>query len=462
MKKTFCICASVLGITTTALAQAWQQEARLQPSDATQGFVQFGTAVALHDNMAVVGSLWWDGVGDDNFGSSVRIYMQEFPDDTWLEAARLVAPEEAVFGDNEFGAALAMNEHWLVVGAPRHGLTVDDLSGAVFVYARVGDDWAFHSKLTPSDGEPNDQFGTAVSLLQHTIAIGALNHDPGITDAGAVYVFSLEDSIWVEQQKLLPPSATENARFGNSLALDDRGLIVGEVSGVVDERRSGAAYWFESSGGMWTLVQRVIPPIVGNAFAFGASVGIQDARMVVTAPGIRFGGLDTGRAFAYSYDGTAWSHDQTFNDPTKTRGFGESLAMEHDLLAVSIVDGTDGGAIAMFRLRDNAWTVVDRLQANDGAIGDGLGAGLAIDAGRVMAGANGVDTDLSNLGAAYIFNPNTCPPDLDADGELTIFDFLAFQNAFDAMDPAADFDGDGDFTIFDFLAFQNAFDAGCP
>ena len=55
-----------------------------------------------------------------------------------------------------------------------------------------------------------------------------------------------------------------------------------------------------------------------------------------------------------------------------------------------------------------------------------------------------------------------CPADLDGDGELTIFDFLAFQTAFDAMDPVADFDGDGSFTIFDFLAFQTAFDAGCP
>jgi hypothetical protein len=55
----------------------------------------------------------------------------------------------------------------------------------------------------------------------------------------------------------------------------------------------------------------------------------------------------------------------------------------------------------------------------------------------------------------------SCRADLDGDGELTIFDFLAFQNAFDAMDPVADFDGDGAFTIFDFLAFQNAFDAGC-
>jgi len=56
----------------------------------------------------------------------------------------------------------------------------------------------------------------------------------------------------------------------------------------------------------------------------------------------------------------------------------------------------------------------------------------------------------------------SCPADLDGDGELTIFDFLTFQNLFDAGDPAADFDGDGSLTLFDFLAFQNAFDAGCP
>ena len=55
-----------------------------------------------------------------------------------------------------------------------------------------------------------------------------------------------------------------------------------------------------------------------------------------------------------------------------------------------------------------------------------------------------------------------CSADFDGDGSLTIFDFLAFQNAFDAGDAIADFDGDGSLTILDFLAFQNAFDAGCP
>ncbi len=54
-----------------------------------------------------------------------------------------------------------------------------------------------------------------------------------------------------------------------------------------------------------------------------------------------------------------------------------------------------------------------------------------------------------------------CRADLDGDGSLTLFDFLMFQNLFDAGDLEADFDGDGALTLFDFLTFQNEFDAGC-
>ncbi|MEQ8844000.1 MAG: GC-type dockerin domain-anchored protein [Phycisphaerales bacterium] len=70
-----------------------------------------------------------------------------------------------------------------------------------------------------------------------------------------------------------------------------------------------------------------------------------------------------------------------------------------------------------------------------------------------------------DIGTLYRVDLRECLPclvDLDGDGALTIFDFLAFQNLFDAGDAIADFDGDGELTIFDFLAFQNAFDAGCP
>jgi hypothetical protein len=70
-----------------------------------------------------------------------------------------------------------------------------------------------------------------------------------------------------------------------------------------------------------------------------------------------------------------------------------------------------------------------------------------------------VDVPVSFGQGTFVAPP--CRADMDGDGEMTIFDFLAFQNAFDAGDAQADFDGDGELTIFDFLAFQNEFDAGC-
>ncbi len=55
-----------------------------------------------------------------------------------------------------------------------------------------------------------------------------------------------------------------------------------------------------------------------------------------------------------------------------------------------------------------------------------------------------------------------CRADYDRNGELDIFDFLAFNNDFAAMNAKADFDGNGRFEIFDFLMFSNAYAVGCP
>lgn len=54
-----------------------------------------------------------------------------------------------------------------------------------------------------------------------------------------------------------------------------------------------------------------------------------------------------------------------------------------------------------------------------------------------------------------------CAADRDGDGELTVFDFLAFQDQYASGDLAADLDRDGSLTIFDFLLFQNRFAQGC-
>ena len=100
----------------------------------------------------------------------------------------------------------------------------------------------------------------------------------------------------------------------------------------------------------------------------------------------------------------------------------------------------------------------DTSAAAMGTFDDGNGPALYVGGFFTEAGGE----TARNMAAWRGCPEPACRADLDGDSALTIFDFLLFQNLFDATDPVADFDGDGSLSIFDFLAFQNEFDAGCP
>lgn len=61
-----------------------------------------------------------------------------------------------------------------------------------------------------------------------------------------------------------------------------------------------------------------------------------------------------------------------------------------------------------------------------------------------------------------LFDDSNCTADTDASGSLDTFDYLLFNNWFNANDPRADMDADGSFTLFDSQAYNNLFNAGCP
>lgn len=114
-----------------------------------------------------------------------------------------------------------------------------------------------------------------------------------------------------------------------------------------------------------------------------------------------------------------------------------------DQPVIWINDGLAGFAIG--QTLDDPPTVM-----GEAALGDFDGDGDA-DA-FVLGGKPGGETVFLNI---------ICEADVNADGELNLLDFVAFQNAWTAQEPSADCDGDGAFTIIDFVCFQNLFASGC-
>lgn len=115
-----------------------------------------------------------------------------------------------------------------------------------------------------------------------------------------------------------------------------------------------------------------------------------------------------------------------------------SVALDKPLVgsAPGSIAFEEGGKMVMTELGDVLWEV-------------------NITTGVMTRRATGTTNTPQGLGLA------PCRPDINEDGVLNIFDFLAFQNAFASGDRRADFDGDGQLTLFDFLAFQNEYDHGC-
>ena len=84
-------------------------------------------------------------------------------------------------------------------------------------------------------------------------------------------------------------------------------------------------------------------------------------------------------------------------------------------------------------------------------------------AGQSLLAGGGLNGGIASPSFLARWTPDPpCIVDVTDDCRLDLFDYLAFQNLFEAGDLAADFDGDGSLTVFDFLAFKDAFDLGCP
>ena len=208
--------------------------------------------------------------------------------------------------------------------------------------------------------------------------------------------------------------------FGEAIAVSDDGSIA-VVGAPADEdphgELAGSAYVFDSAGGTWTQVAKLVPEDGASFDGFGGAVAVSAAgtTALVGAPDDE-NANGNGAGGAYVFDGRDTWHQRAKLTPTDgDRGdaFGQSVALSGSGTTAVLgapededPNGSLGGSAYVFELTDGSWTQQAKLAADDGDTFDSFGGSVTVsdDGETVVVGAHADEDPHGELaGSAYVF-----------------------------------------------------------
>lgn len=286
---------------------------------------EFGTSVALCDDLAVVGA-----PGEN--GGSGTVYV--FNVRTGKELARILSP----VASGGFGLSVAASGQKAVIGAP-FANTDEGLAYVVDLAEIAAGNGPTLVPISAMDGEMGDAFGQSVSIYDSLILIGA----PGDDSAqGSAYVFSTDGTL-IEKVSMGGNGAAGDL-FGFSVALSGSSALIG-APGTAGA--TGAAHRFEIRGGFGRIATTTMEnPAAGDGF--GWQVAMREDLLMVGKVGLPLGSAG-GEVHLFTRFGerlgrllgtaaTDFSNDQ----------FGFSFAIDGDRVVVGAPATAGGKGVAYF------------------------------------------------------------------------------------------------------------------
>ncbi len=269
-----------------------------------------------------------------------------------------------------------------------------------------------------SDVEPGDMFGAAVAISGDFAIVGARGDDDLGEGAGAAYTFQRQDSVWLEQTKLLASDGSAGDMFGVSVGISGDAAIVAAVQNSTLGHHAGAAYIFRFDGQNWQEQAKLVAEYGRESDYFGNSVALDEDYAIVGA--VRNDGkvIDSGSAYIFTYDSSGWRQTAklTADDGKAGDLFGNAVAIDGDYAMVAALEhdkkGKDSGAAYIFHRDGKHWLQQAKLLAKDGKKGDAFGSHVALSGDLCIVGARlktlkvrGRRSSIhyQNAGAAYIF-----------------------------------------------------------
>jgi hypothetical protein len=261
----------------------WQEDDKLMASDAF-GLEFFGDSVSNHGDVVLIGAPqpgFWPG----------KAYVYRYNGAQWDEEDILTASDADT--DDQFGDAVAVQGNTALIGA-HHDDEAGEDAGAVYVFRFNAQTsrWGQDVKLMASDASPDLGFGREIAISGDFAVIGANSDDPLIDESGAAYVFRYDGNTWDEEQKLTAPTgASLEDDFGRYVSISGDIIVVGAPFHDGVGTSSGAAYLYQCNviTGNWDLVAKLAASDAAEGDTFGA-VATDGQNVLVGSPQSGSGG----------------------------------------------------------------------------------------------------------------------------------------------------------------------------
>ncbi|MGD9174639.1 MAG: hypothetical protein PVF29_10785 [Desulfobacterales bacterium] len=404
----------------------FSSEQSLTASD-TAAEDQFGDAVAIDGDTIVVGApLVNSGTATDT--GAVYVFVRDPSTGVFTEQQKLTASDAAA--EDNFGSAVDIDGHTIVVGAPQVNLGITPNTGAVYVFTRdptvANDPWTQQQKLTAADAAALDLLGSSVYVEGHTLVAGAPRKNSGIASAtGAVYVFTRDPDDqavpWTQQQKLTATDAAAEDQFGTSVSLNGNTIVVGaplvNLGTVFD---AGCVYVFTRDQSVflspWTQRQKLTATNPGADDRLGVSVSVDANTLLAGAPRADFAGLfDSGAAYVFTRESASAGFSQKqilrARNALADGQLGSSVFVDGPTALLG-APGTqsftavDAGAAYLFvrETFSGNWRQQQELTGSRPEALAEFGGAVGLDAGTAIFGSAKRDQGTSSLaGAAFAF-----------------------------------------------------------
>ena len=428
----------------------WTAQTKFSAGDSSAGD-QFGNAVSVSGNTAVIGAYTDNALGDES--GSAYVFIREGA--VWSEQAKLFASDGAA-GDL-FASSVSLFGDSIVIGAP-----ANSGKGASYVFVRSGSDWSEQAKLVASDAALGDWFGNSVSIFEDSILVGAWSNDDPESAAGSAYVFMRSGSNWSEQAKLLADDGDRASYFGFSVSLFQDTALIGSYG---DFFHDAGAYVFTRSGTSWSQKEKLMASDQADGDSFGYSVSLSGTNTaVVGSYKNNDAGSSSGCAYVFTYDGANWSEQTKLIAADASAGdqFGYSVSATDGFVVIG-ANGDDGlqGSAYVFGYNGTNWVEQSKLVAPDGVAGDQFGYAVHLDGDTAFVGAlqhDGPDSyghPAADQGTAYVFClADAVNPDSDGDGMPDAWEIYYSLNV-GVNDSGDDPDGDGQDNLSEYIAGLN-------